>query len=99
MKHYHPTPAETGGILLPEGLLALAEEMARNTHEVWAAGRLAEGWTWGPVRDDALKQHPCLVPYDELPEEEKDYDRRTSQETLRFILSFGYEIRCPGEEL
>lgn len=98
-KKYIPSPADTEGIQLPEGLLALAEEIARNTHEVWSAGRLADGWSWGPVRDDALKQHPGLVPYEELSEEEKDYDRRTSMETLKLIISFGYEIRCPGEEL
>ena len=72
---------------------ALAEQLARNTHEVWAAQRLKDGWVWGPSRDDAQKQHPCLVPYEELPEEEKDYDRHTALETLRLIQSMGFEIR------
>ena len=52
-----------------------------------------DGWVWGPARDDAKKQHPCLVPYEELPEEEKDYDRHTALETLRLIRSMGFEIR------
>ena len=77
---------------LPEELQILTEAMARNVHEVWATGRIAGGWTYGPKRDDALKQHPGLVPYDELSEEEKDYDRRTSQETLRFIMKQGFKI-------
>ena len=78
---------------LPDEVLALAEQLARNTHEVWAAQRLKDGWVWGPARDDAKKQHPCLVPYEELPEEEKDYDRHTALETLRLIRSMGFEIR------
>lgn len=77
---------------LPEELQALAEELAEHVHEVWAAGRIAEGWTYGPSRDDAGKTHPCLVPYSQLPEFEKDYDRRTSLETIRFILSAGFRI-------
>lgn len=88
---YIPDPAVTSDIRLPEDLMALGEDLARNVHEVWAAGRIADGWTKGP-RNDALRQHPCLVPYDELSEEEKDYDRRTSVETLKFILSKGYDI-------
>ena len=66
--------------------------MARNVHEVWAAERMAEGWRPGPERNDARKEHPCLVPYEELPESEKDYDRNTARETLKFIMSKGYKI-------
>lgn len=53
---------------------------------------MEQGWTYGPVRNDALKQHPCLLPYEDLPESEKEYDRATSQETLRLILKSGFEI-------
>ena len=77
---------------LPEELLPLIEEMAKNVHEVWARNRMDEGWTYGPVRDDAHKKHPCLVPYEDLPESEKDYDRATSQETLKLILMSGFGI-------
>lgn len=73
-----------------EGLL---EEMARHVHEEWMRRRLSEGWRLGPARDDARREHPCLIPYDELPEIEKEYDRATARETLRFIVSQGYEIR------
>ena len=91
-KEYIPTPAETSEVKLPEELLPLIEEMAKNVHEVWARNRMDEGWTYGPVRDDAHKKHPCLVPYEDLPESEKDYDRATSQETLKLILMFGFGI-------
>ncbi len=91
MDKYTPHPADTSGIELPAELEALAEDMARNVHEVWAASRIAQGWTKGP-RNDELKQTPCLVPYDELDETERDYDRHTSQETLKYILKLGFKI-------
>ena len=92
MKEYIPKPADTMGVKLPEELLPLIEVMARNVHEVWSQNRINEGWTYGPVRDDVRKHHPCLVPYEELPESEKDYDRATSQETLKLILKSGFAI-------
>ena len=93
---YIPKPEDTAAITLPEEIRGLCEQMAKNTHEVWAASRIADGWTFGPRRDDDLRQHPCLVPYEELSEEEKAYDRATSQETLRFILKMGYRITKEG---
>lgn len=87
-----PRPADTSEVRLPEELLPLIEEMARNVHEVWAQNRMNEGWTYGVRRDDNAKKHPCLVPYEELPESEKEYDRATSQETLKLILKSGFEI-------
>lgn len=92
-KTYIPHPVNTETIHVSKELIQLSERIAQNTHEVWAAGRSAAGWTWGPVRDDANKKHPCLVPYNELSEEEKEYDRRTSMETIKLIISFGYEIK------
>ena len=90
---YQPNPKTLVDIVLPEDLLALTEQIAENVHEVWAASRMAQGWTYGPVRDDAKKQTPCLVPYADLPEEEKAYDRDTAMETLKLIVSLGYDIR------
>ena len=89
---YRPKPEPTDDITLSPEIEALAEALARNTHEVWAAGRIREGWTYGPVRNDERRETPCLVPYDELPESEKDYDRNTSLETLRLIVKLGYKI-------
>ena len=91
-KQYRPQPVDTSAVELPAELMELAELMAENVHDVWAQTRMEQGWTYGPKRDDAQKKHPCLVPYAELPEEEKLYDRNTSQETLRFILAQGFSI-------
>lgn len=90
--NYKPKPMDVSNINMPQELMDLAEEMARNVHEVWAAGRIADGWTYGATRDDAEKTHPCLVPYEELPESEKEYDRKTAIGTLKFILAQGFTI-------
>ncbi len=91
--NYKPQPIDTSAIQLPEELNLLVEQMAKNVHEVWAAGRIADGWTYGEKRDDEKKTHPCLlVPYEELPESEKEYDRNTAISTLKFILAQGFSI-------
>lgn len=89
---YIPKPKDTSDVRLPAELEWLAEEIARNVHEVWAANRIEEGWTYGEKRDDEKKTHPGLVPYDELPESEKEYDRATSQETLKLIIKMGFNV-------
>lgn len=89
---YTPEPIDTKDVELPAELSILAEEIAKNVHEVWSAGRLKDGWTYGPERNDAELKHPCLVPYDRLTEAEKEYDRNTSQETLKLIIKLGFKI-------
>jgi ryanodine receptor 2 len=73
---YIPQPEQTDDIILSTELNDLVEAMAKNVHEVWAESRILQGWTYGPERNDVLKHHPCLIPYEELPETEKAYDRR-----------------------
>jgi hypothetical protein len=90
--NYNPNPIPTNAVGLGPQILQLTELLARNAHEIWAKKRLGDGWTYGPVRNDAEKQHPCLISYDELPESEKDYDRALALETLRVILALGYRI-------
>ena len=79
-------------LALSKELNALAEDIAKNVHEVWSAGRMKDGWTYGEERNDTEKKHPCLVPYEELSEEEKVYDRNTSIETIKLILKLGFKI-------
>lgn len=90
---YTPHPLDTSDVVLPESLAPLIEALAENVHDTWAKGRMDAGWTYGPVRDDAKKQHHCLVPYSELPESEKVYDRATAISTLKFICKMGYTIK------
>ena len=90
--NYTPHPIDTKDVALPKELNALAEDIAKNVHEVWSFGRMKDGWTYGEKRNDTEKKHPCLVPYEELPEEEKEYDRNTSVETIKLILKLGFKI-------
>ena len=89
---YTPHPVDTSDVELSDGLKQLVEQLARNVHDIWAIGRINEGWTYGPERNDALKQHPCLIDYNELPESEKEYDRNTAMETLKTIIKLGWRI-------
>lgn len=89
---YTPKPVNTDDIVLSKELMDLSDKIAENVHDVWASGRIAGGWSYGKERNDELKQTPCLVPYTELPESEKQYDRNTALETLKFIVSLGYSI-------
>jgi hypothetical protein len=89
---YQPKPLDTSHVELPASLAALLERLAENTHEVWAAQRMKDGWTYGPKRNDAQKKHPCLIPYAELPESEKEYDRQTAGEALKAVIALGYTI-------
>jgi ryanodine receptor 2 len=95
---YQPKPFNTDGIELPPELLELTELIAENVHEVWAEARIAEGWVYGENRDSIRKTTPCLVPYDELPEIEKEYDRNTAFRTLKLICALGYKIVKPEPE-
>ena len=98
MNTYNPKPIDTSAIELSSDLLELTEQIAKNVHEVWCAGRIEDGWTYGEKRDDNLKQTPCLVPYSILPESEKEYDRKTALSTLKLVLSLGYRIeKVPNE--
>lgn len=92
MSKYEPKPIDTSDVVIPEALLELSEQIAKNVHEVWAAGRTEEGWVYGEARNDEKKETPCLVPYEELSEIEKDYDRNTAMETIKLILKLGYKI-------
>lgn len=89
---YVPMPIDTSDVDLSEELNGLIEKMAKNVHEVWAQNRMEQGWTYGVERSDSLKQHPCLIPYDDLPDEEKAYDRDTALSTLKLICKLGFKI-------
>ena len=94
---YQPKPIETIGVALAPELLALSEKLAENAHDIWALGRLAQGWTYGEKRDDQLKKHPDLVPYAQLSDDEKEFDRATSLATLKAITALGYRILPPNQ--
>ncbi len=89
---YKPQPLDISDVVLSEELKNLTELLAKNVHDIWAENRIAQGWTYGEKRDDEKKQHPCLVPYEDLPEEEKLYDRETAMKTIKMIKKLGFQI-------
>ena len=89
---YDPQPINTDDIVLPKELDSIIEILAENVHDAWALTRFKDGWTYGIKRDDVAKTHPCLIPYNELPEAEKKYDRITASQTLKVIIKHGYKI-------
>ena len=93
MSPYKPRPIETTQVNLPKDLMELTEKLAENAHDHWSKLRIEQGWTWGPQRNDVTKKHPDLVPYQDLGESEKEYDRRTAMETLKAIIALGYTIK------
>jgi class 3 adenylate cyclase len=93
---YTPKPIDTARVHLDERLVALTETLARDAHETWARQRQADGWTYGPQRDDAGRRHPCLLPYEDLPESERAYDRSLALQTIRVVVALGYRIEAPA---
>lgn len=89
---YEPKPIDTLRVVLPDEIAQLTELLAKNAHENWAKQRIGSGWRYGLKRDDAKKEHPCLVPYEQLPEPEKEYDRKTAMETIKAIQALGYRV-------
>ena len=89
---YKPNPLDLSSVSLPPELEELMEIIAKNVHENWAQQRMSEGWAYSGERDDVKKTTPCLVPYEELPEIEKEYDRLTAEQTLKAIIAAGVNI-------
>lgn len=92
MPQYTPQPIDTTQVQLSPEIRELTEKLAENAHDHWATLRMQQGWTFGEQRDDAQKKHPCLIPYADLPDSEKQHDRNTAMETLKAILALGYRI-------
>jgi ryanodine receptor 2 len=90
---YAPQPIDTSRVELPASLEPLVEKLAEHVHDVWAQRRIDQGWSWGEKRDDLQKKHPCLVPYNQLAESEKQFDRNTALATLKAVVALGYRIR------
>lgn len=91
-QNYIPNPINVDDVVFPAELESLREAIAENTHEVWAVGRIKEGWTYGPERDDKLKKHPDLIPYSELTEGEKQYDRDTAENAIKLVIKLGFDL-------
>lgn len=90
---YEPKPIDVSDVELSDELLELTEKIAENVHDVWADMRLKEGWTYGEKKDSVKKTTPLLIPYKDLPDSEKQYDRNTAMSTLKLIKKLGFDIK------
>ena len=90
---YNPKPIPIENVEIGAHLNELIECLSKNAHDIWAIQRIADNWSWGETRCDIKKEHPCLVHFDELPESEKQYDRKMVVGTLKAIIALGYEIK------
>ena len=90
--NYTPKPIDASQVVLPPEIDELTEKLAENAHDHWAKSRFQAGWTYGPQRDDVNKKNPCLIPYADLPDSEKQYDRDAAMETLKAVYALGYHI-------
>ena len=92
MATYTPKPIDTSTVVLNNAQWRLIEQLAAHAHDVWAKKRMEDGWQHGPARNDQIKAHPSLVPYDELPDSEKDYDRVMVEQVIKAAVALGYRI-------
>ena len=92
MEEYIPKPIDLSDVSLTDDLIELREAIAENAHEIWAENRRLEGWTYGPVRDDKKKQTPDMVPYKDLSDGEKEYDRATAMRSIKLLKKLGYDV-------
>jgi class 3 adenylate cyclase/tetratricopeptide (TPR) repeat protein len=93
---YVPQSPDLTTVAVPKDLIDLVEQLAEITHDNWVRQRLADGWVHGKHRNDLLKEHPCIVPYEDLPESEKEYDRKISLGVVQGMLALGYRVETPA---
>lgn len=93
-----PNPVDTSHVQLPAYIENVRDKLAENIHELWSMNKVDQGWTYGEVRDDTRKKHPCLCTFEQLPISEKKYDITLAFETLRTLLALGYHITIPHKK-
>ena len=97
--NYNPTPIDVSNVMLSAELEKLATLLAANVHDTWALGRMKkEGWSYAPQREEAKKETPCMVPFEELTDSEKAYDFNAALDTLKVLVKLGYSIIPPQDD-
>ena len=83
----------------PPDLAANVEELAALVHDAWVEHRLRAGWRYGEHRSENELISPALVPYDRLPEAERELDRISVRATLGGLTKLGYRLEREGPKL
>ena len=101
-KIYNPCPINLDDVELDDNLNDLLEAIAENAHDVWALERIKQGYVYAPENNSDPTKGPLtnkdLRPYSELPESEKDYDRKMATATLKLAQRLGFKIVRPDSE-
>lgn len=95
---YKPAPLDLGAIILTPRMEELVDQLAENTHNLWAKERIQQGWTYGLNEDPDLHRSPHLVPYSKVDDAIKKANRDTASETVRTLLVYGYNLDPPTGE-
>ncbi|XKL68210.1 hypothetical protein PGB90_003701 [Kerria lacca] len=95
---YKPAPLDLSSIILTPKLEELIDQLAENTHNLWAKERIQQGWTYGLNEDGDFLRSPHLVPYFKVDEAIKKANRDTASETVRTLLIYGYSLDPPTAE-
>lgn len=91
---YQPNPIDTSDVQLPSDLIGLRERIAEHVHDHWALLKIEQG-----KNDPTKLDHPDLVPYLELPEDHREYDRNTAEATIKLLIALGYQILLPINDI
>jgi hypothetical protein len=75
-KEWHHAPAwqKESAIKGVETVRDFPGTTPEGSHDSWMREKRAEGWQWGPEKDAAKREHPCFLPYEELPDDQKAKD-------------------------
>lgn len=95
---YKPAPLDLSAVTLNPKMEELVDQLAENTHNLWAKERIQQGWTYGLEEDSENLRSPHLVPYSKVDEAIKKANRDTASETVRTLLVYGYNLDPPTGE-
>ncbi|XP_069162577.1 ryanodine receptor-like [Procambarus clarkii] len=82
-------------VSLTSKLEELVDQLAENTHNIWARERILQGWTYGLNEDPVMHRSPHLVSYGNVDDAIKKANRDTASETIRTLLVYGYILEAP----
>ncbi|XP_050555813.1 ryanodine receptor isoform X26 [Spodoptera frugiperda] len=95
---YKPAPLDLSAVTLTPKMDELVDQLAENTHNLWARERIQQGWTYGLNEDPDMHRSPHLVPYPKVDDAIKKANRDTASETVRTLLVYGYNLDPPTGE-
>ncbi|MCP9259463.1 Ryanodine receptor 44F [Dirofilaria immitis] len=87
-----PVLVDISNVVLPEFAMEIHEKLAENLHELWAMRKIELGWSYGEVRDQKTRRHPCLTSFQQLPQNEKTYNINLAIDTMKTIEALRYHM-------